>query len=223
MFAEVSEPDVLVADPERIVVESCAAGTPAVVTLRERSGGVRGCFSAFRRGEIEIELADPAPELPEGAACHVAFLRRGQAVFFEAPLLRLEENSGRSFLWLPLPECITEEFARGAFRVPADDEAADVTIVLDDGSPAAARLANLSLTGALVEFTEAMPALFPEQVLELHLPIDGNPVRLAAVVRRLDATSAAFSFPDAVSDGLENPVRRAVAALERSWHARLRR
>lgn len=213
-----------VVDPERMVVECCAAGAPAVVTLHDAGQSVRAAFTAFRNERVELELMDEACDgTPPGGSCHVSFLYRGRPMFFVSVIEHVGPESGTRIVRLHRPDRVTGESVRAAFRIPAGAKPPAVEVVGDDGAPSAAALVNLSLTGMLVRFTKAPPLLWPDQVVELVVHVDDEPIRLAGVVRRSDETEAAFFFPDAVSEAPENPIRRAVAALERDWHARLRR
>lgn len=213
------------ADPERIVVECCAAGTPAVVTLCEGGPGLRAAFTAFRDERVELELVDPSPDgFSIGAVCHVSFLYRGRPIFFTAPVRETGSDRAHALVWLAAPTRVTSESVRSAFRIPAGSEITPtVEVHCDDGPPSPATVVNISLTGVFLRFQAPPPPLLPEQIVELAITVEDEVVRLAGVVRRVEASGAAFFFPDAVSDAPENPIRRAVAALERDWHSLLRR
>jgi hypothetical protein len=213
------------ADPERVIVECCAGGAPAVVTLRDAGPSLRAAFTAFRNEQIELELTDaPAPLVPVGAICHVSFLYRERPVTFTSPVRKARPDGERLRVWLAMPSQLSSDGTRGAFRVPATpDPAPRVEVTGDDGTRWQAQLVNLSLTGMFLRFPEALPTLMPDQVLELSVRIGEEHVRLAGVVRRVEAGGAALFFPDAVAGGSENRVRRLLAALERDWHARIRR
>jgi hypothetical protein len=115
------------------------------------------------------------------------------------------------------------EGLRSAFRIPGGPGNHAVDLVGDDGITWHAELVNLSLTGMLLRFEIEGPTLMPDQVVELAVKVADENVRLAGVVRRVESLDVGIFFPDAVSDAPENPIRCAVAALERDWHARLRR
>jgi hypothetical protein len=211
------------ADPERIIVECCAAGAPAVVKLRDGDPGLRAAFAAFRNDEIELELLDDAAEpIADGAVCHVSFLYRGRPVFFTATVLRTGQVGRHALLWVGQPAGITTESARAAFRIPGGETAPSVEVLGDDGVARPAALLNLSLTGMYLRFPDARPTLMPDQVVEIVLHVEAEPLRLAGVVRRVEGAAVAFFFPDAVSESAQNPVRRVMALLEREWHARMR-
>jgi hypothetical protein len=212
------------ADPERVVVECCAAGTPAVVTFRDGGVGLRGVFSSFRNERVELELADVPPgDLDEGTLCFVSFLYRGRPVNFAAPLRSARSEAGRLCVRVGVPAHIVSEGLRSAFRVPSGPGDHGVDLVGDDGITWHATLVNLSLTGMLLRFPGEGPTLMPDQVVEISVKVGSEHVRLAGVVRRVGPDGVGVFFPDAVSSSPENPIRRAVAALERDWHARLRR
>jgi len=216
--------DIPGADPERVVVESCAARTPAVVTLRNAGVGLRAVFSGFRDERVELEMTDDPPaDLAAGSVCHVSFLHRGRPVNFTAPLRDQERYGERSFVRVGVPHQIVGEGLRSAFRIPSGAGHHPVDLVADDGVTWSATLVNLSLTGMLLRFDGDGPTLMPDQVVELTVKVAEEQVRLAAVVRRVEGRDVGVFFPDAVSDSPENPIRRAVAALERDWHARIRR
>jgi c-di-GMP-binding flagellar brake protein YcgR len=212
------------ADPERIVVECCAAGTPAVVTLCEGGPSLRAAFSAFRDERVELELMDGGPDhVPEDTLCHVSFLYRGRPIFFTAPVRSTDRHGDHLLLWLERPRRIATESSRAAFRIPARRESGpSLEVMGDDGVLRRAILVNLSLTGMFLRFAGERPVLLPDQVVEISLGIDGGPIRLAGVVRRVEDAGVAFFFPDAVSEAPENPIRRVMAMLEREWRARLR-
>ncbi|MBW2315359.1 MAG: PilZ domain-containing protein [Deltaproteobacteria bacterium] len=212
-------------DPERVVVECCAAGTPAVVTFRESGGnGLRAVFTAFRNERVEFEMTDDPPREPaDGTVCHVSFLHRGRPVTFTAPLRSAEVDRGRMRVQVGLPGQISSEGLRSAFRLPGGSGPNDVDLVADDGITWPAELVNLSLTGMLLRFAGDAPTLMPDQVVELSVKVAEEHVRLAGVVRRVTPDEVGIFFPDAVSDSPENPIRCVVAALERDWHSRLRR
>ena len=206
------------------MVECCAAGTPAVVTFRGADSGLRAAFSSFRRERLELEMTDrPAALLPEGTVCHVSFLHRGRAVNFTAPLRSQREDGGRVCISMGVPGAVTGEGLRSAFRIPGGPGNRSVDLVGDDGVAWPAELVNLSLTGMFLRFEADGPTLLPDQVVELSVQVADEYVRLSAVVRRVEADGVGLFFPDAVSDSPENPIRCAVAALERDWHSRLRR
>lgn len=214
------------ADPERVVAECCAAHAPAVVTLLRQSGpGLRAASTAFRNQRIELELTDvPAPEIAVAASCHVSFLHREEPVTFTAAVCEARRDGAHLRIWLAMPTQISSDAARGAFRVPAAiDPAPRVEVTGDDGTLWKAELVNVSLTGLLLRFPDGRPTLLPDQVCELAVCIGDDRVRLAGVVRRVEAEGVAFLFPDAVVTDAEDPARCVVAALERDWHARIRR
>jgi len=211
-------------DPERVVVECCAAGTPAVVTLRGGPAGLRAVFSSFRSERLELEMTDPpAGPFSKGTVCHVSFLHRGRPVNFTASLRDAREEDGRVSIRMSVPGAIMSEGLRSAFRIPGGPGNRAVDLVGDDGITWPAELVNLSLTGMFLRFAADGPTLMPDQVVELSVQVADQHVRLAAVVRRVEPDGVGLFFPDAVSDSPENPIRCAVAALERDWHSRLRR
>jgi len=211
------------ADPERIVVECCAAGAPAVVTFRGNGAAVRAVFSSFRNERVELELTDePRGELPEGSVCFVSFVHRGRPVNFTAPLRDARRERGRLCVRVAVPSQIVSEGLRSAFRVPGGPGDHGVDLVGDDGITWPAELVNVSLTGMLLRFAGEGPRLMPDQVVEISVKVADEAVRLAGVVRRVDPDGVGVFFPDAVSGSEENPLRRVVAAVERDWHARLR-
>jgi hypothetical protein len=217
--------DRLVADPERVVVECCAARTPAVVTFVEVGPGLRAVFVSFRNERIELELIDPGLEAPAaGGICHVSFVHRGQPVTFTSTVRDGAADGDRLRVGVGVPGHIVADGLRSAFRIPGAPGTHQVDVVGDDGVAWQAELVNLSLTGMLVSFAGEGPTLLPDQVVEISVKVDDEHVRLAGVVRRVDDDGVGIFFPDAVSsDAPENPIRRAVAALERDWHARMRR
>lgn len=212
------------ADPERVVVECCAAGTPAVITFRDGGVGLRARFSSFRDERVELELVDdPLGDVEEGTLCFVSFLYRGRPVNFTAPLRNAGNDLGRPSVLLGVPGHIVSEGLRSAFRVPSGPGDHGVDLVGDDGISWHATLVNLSLTGMLLRFRGDGPTLMPDQVVEISVKVAADQVRLAGVVRRVGPDGVGIFFPDAVSSSPENPIRAVVAALERDWHARLRR
>jgi len=212
------------ADPERVVVECCAAGTPAVVTFLGAEAGLRAAFSSFRQERLELEMTDrTAALLPEGTVYHVSFLHRGRPVNFTAPLRGQREDDGRVCIRMNVPGAITSEGLRSSFRIPGGPGNRAVDLVGDDGIAWPAELVNLSLTGMFLRFEADGPTLLPDQVVELSVQVADEHVRLSGVVRRVGPDGVGLFFPDAVSEAPENPIRCAVAALERDWHSRLRR
>jgi len=218
-------PESAQSDPERVVVECCAAGTPAVVTLHDASEtALRAVFASFRYERVELELNDALPITPdEGAICYVSFLYRGRPMNFTASVREVIADGGINRLAMDVPGQIVSEGLRSAFRIPGDPGIHSVAVVGDDGVAWHAELVNLSLTGMLVRFEGEGPLLLPDQVVELSVDVGAEKVRLAGVVRRVDRDGVGIFFPDAVSEHAENPIRRAVAALEREWHSRVRR
>jgi hypothetical protein len=211
------------ADPERVVVECCAAGTPAVVTVRGAGAGVRAVFASFRDERVELELTDPPHgELAAGMVCFVSFLHRGRPVNFTATLRDLRRDADRLSVCVGVPGRIASDGLRSAFRVPAAPGDHGVDVVGDDGITWHAELVNVSLTGMLLRFPGEGPTLMPDQVLEISVKAAEEHVRLAGVVRRVGPDGVGVFFPDAVASA-ENPIRRLVAVLERDWHAHLRR
>ncbi|NNL67306.1 MAG: PilZ domain-containing protein [Myxococcales bacterium] len=211
-------------DPERILVECCAAGTPAVVTLDDGQESLRASFAAFRRRRIELEVMDVPPDAVAGRErCYVSFLYRGRPIHFSAPIHATDRNGGHALVWIEMPEHVSGDASRGAFRIPAGGPIAPTVELVDDtGTPRKATLVNLSLSGILLRFCGEAPPLLPDQSIELSVRVVGEHARLVGVVRRIEGDAAALSFPDAFAEGPENPIRRAVAALERDWHAQLR-
>ena len=217
------EPTAPSADPERVVVECCAAGTPAVVTFHDQSSGLRAAFASFRNERIELEMTDdPAAGSEESAVCHVSFLYRGRPVVFTAPLRQIRRDGPRAVVTVGLPGSIQTDGVRSAFRVPGGEPPPEVELVADDGVAWKAGLVNVSLTGMLLRLPCDGPTLMPDQVVEVSIRLNEDFVRLAGVVRRVEQDCVGVFFPDAVSDAPENPARRVVAALERRWHAHLR-
>lgn len=216
--------DLPVGDPERIVVECCAGGTPAVVTLDDGEESLRASFAAFRRHRIELEVMDTPPEAVVGRQrLYVSFLYRGRPIHFSAPIRSHDRNGDHALIWIDMPERMSTDASRGAFRIPAGGPIAPTVELIDgEGVPQKATLVNLSLSGILLRFCGEAPPLLPDQSIELTVRVAGEHAQLAGVVRRIEGDAAALSFPDAFSDGPENPIRRAVAALERDWHAQLR-
>lgn len=206
------------------MADCCEERSPAVVTpLRPAGPGLRAAFFRFRTERVELELTDlPAPMIGEGTLCHVSFLHREEPMTFTAALRERRLDGEHLRIRLAMPERLSGEASRVAFRIPAGNDPTAVDVKGDDGSVWPAELVNISLSGTLLSFPAGRPLLMPDQVVELAVPIAGEPVRLAAVVRRLEEERVAFHFPDA-SAGSATPVRRIVAALEREWHSRIRR
>lgn len=212
------------ADPERVVVECCAAATPAVVSFRNGASGLRAVFASFRNERVELELTDePRGDLATGTPCFVSFLHRGRPVNFTAPLRESLREGGRPCIHVGVPGAITSEGLRSAFRVPGGPGDHGVDLVGDDGVTWHAELVNVSLTGMLLAFPREGPTLMVDQVVEVAVKVAAEPVRLAGVVRRIDPDGVGIFFPDAVSGPSENPLRGVIAALERDWRARVRR
>jgi hypothetical protein len=195
-----------------------------VITFPDLGPGQRSVFVSFRNEQVEFELTDRGPRIPEtGGICHVSFLHRGRPLTFTSAVRDGADDGGRLHVVVGLPGHIVADGLRGAFRIPGAPGVHQVDVVGDDGVAWQADLVNLSLTGMLVSFVGEGPTLLPDQVVEISVKVVDEHVRLAGVVRRVDGDGVGIFFPDAVSDAPENPVRRAVAALERDWHARIHR
>jgi len=207
------------------VAECCEDRSPAVVTpLRPAGPGLRAAFFRFRTERVELELTDlPAPTIGEGTLCHVSFLHREEPVIFTAPLRERRLDGEHLRIRLAMPEQLSSEAERVAFRIPAGNDPVTVDLKGDDGAAWQAELVNVSLSGTLLYFPAGRPMLMPDQVVELAVRVAEEPVRLAAVVRRLEDERVAFFFPDASASDSATPIRRIVAALERDWHSQIRR
>jgi len=212
------------ADPERVVVECCAAGTPAVVSFREGGDGLRAVFTSFRDERVETELIDaPRGDLTEGTICFVSFLHRGRPVNYTAALRHFRTEGERWCVRMDVPGQIVSDGLRSAFRVPGAPGRHGVDLVGDDGISWQAELVNVSLTGMLLRFPGEGPTLMPDQVVEISVKVASEGVRVAGVVRRVGPDGVGVFLPDAVSSSAGNPIRTVIAALERDWHARLGR
>jgi len=210
------------ADPERVVVECCAAGTPAVVSFREGGTGLRAVFTSFRDERVELELIDaPRGDPAEGTVCFVSFLHRGRPVNFAASLRDARTEGERWCVRTAVPGQIVSDGLRSAFRVPGTPGRHRVDLMGDDGISWHAELVNVSLTGLLLRFPGEGPTLMPDQVVEISLNVASESMRVAGVVRRVDPDGVGIFLPDAVSSSTGNPIRTVIAALEREWHARL--
>ncbi len=211
-------------DPEHIVAECCAAGTPAVAAFRARRLVVRAAFAGCGGGRVDLRLAESPADPPKvDETCHVTFQYHDRSLIFAGGVVDYEPNATPPVLSLAAPESVTSEGTRAAFRVPAGhDDAPEVDVLGDDGVPWHASLVNLSLTGMYLRCPVDHPPLMPDQTLELTIRMGEAQERVAGVVCRVEHDGVAVSFPDPASRDAESPVRHVLGALERDWHARLR-
>lgn len=214
------------ADVARILEECAARRAMALVLDLETEWLSRAEFVACSGASLALEVFNVTPDcFPAASLASVAFVWGEQTRMFLAPVLGMDARPAPdpSRLELEPPLEIASAMGMIRYRVPVyRDSGLEVKVIPEDNPRLVrAQAVNLSLTGVLVEFTEASDPHLPVGArLTLAFSLGRQGASLAGEVVRTRHHQYGIRFLDAagaaVVDAPEE-LRMIVRVLERRW------
>lgn len=219
-------------DPAAILSESCTFHAPAVVMDLSSPQRLEGRFASLQDREVVIDVVASSGEMriQPLSACCVSFPHRGRAMVFLTRVRRIEQGATAERprqLGLRLPAQIVSEDLRSAYRVN-NTRGSGLEMTLHDrrGHSWTPQIANLSMSGCLIEFLEGdgpgADWSFGSDV-GVDLAMGSRSISLCGVVRRREGTRWGLTFREALRGGDVDPpdaLSGIVRELERRWSER---
>jgi hypothetical protein len=206
--------------------ESCTFRAAAVILDLGAPQRLSVRFASLRDREVVFDV-DSAPEsatLRPLAACCVAFSHRGRAMTFLSHVRRIETGAQLDRprqMTLRIPTQIASEDLRSAYRVN-NTRASGLAVKLTTADERVwePEVVNLSMSGALIQFTDDFPQLSVDTEVALVLSMEGREIELCGTLRRSEGPRWGLTFRESLRGGdIEPPERLAaiVRTLERRW------
>ncbi|MGW8178781.1 MAG: PilZ domain-containing protein [bacterium] len=207
---------------DRTLAELCERRAPVTVISVE-SGCI--CRGRFRDLSPELVTLDLPQRSQKGgfqllSQCVCLFRYGNGGCVFLAAVHSYRTDCSPEVLIIQRPADAASE-SRRSFRVPVTKQLPQVEMTGEDGSVLQVDAVDLSVTGALVEFSdEEVPDLPVGTRFTVELRLDELVVTLAAEVRRRYGKRYGLFFSDVLADEQLNPpteLSALVARLEQIW------
>ena len=199
----------------------CDARLPALVVCPDDQSTHAARFGPSDGDGFGLELSAPHPVVPgRQTVCLISFRLDNRTGVFICPVR--DHDVDEAVLWFHPPLMLSAVETRGVFRVPLEPP-----LEILAGSPSShsrrpALCRDISLAGALIEFTDPADGANVDvgDVIDLRIGFEGEAVRLRAEVRHLRGRQLGTFFPGSYVDGMlrpPEPIRQLVNRLERRW------
>lgn len=207
---------------DRTLTELCERKAPVTVISVESGSICRGRFRGLSPDLVTLELPQRSDEgaFPLLSQCVCLFRYGNGGCVFLAAVHSHKTDSSPEILVIQRPADAACE-SRRAFRVPVTKQLPRVRMTGEDGAVFHVDAVDLSVTGALVEFSDGeVPDLLVGRRFKVELRLDELVVVLAAEVRRRYGKRYGLFFSDVLADEQLKPpteLSALVARLEQIW------
>lgn len=204
-----------VVDSGPVLTACCDVEAPALIISPILASMGHGRFTSFSQSTVTFKLLDEVLFRPLSMCC-VSFAIEQRAHIFMSTIRRCSSGS----LELYRPNHITAAELRGTFRIPVSGKNWVTAEVDAKGWTECAEVVDISLNGIGLELPAGVPSPSVDDVLSIDLTVDGDSVRLRAVVRNVRGNQCGLLFPECMRGTQVDPpheYRQLVEQLELAY------
>lgn len=194
----------------RTLYELCSSRVPMALMSRDLLVVCHGHFTSLAEDALTLEF-DVRPTglgFSPPAFCVGSFNQNERPHLFTTRIKINNENDGThpARVIVEVPSAMRWPESRMAVRLPVPPNAPLHVRITTAEHQLGAAARDISLCGALIQLTEpAPPELVAGERILLEAELQGQTMKMPAIVRRRDPPRYGLYFPDSVTEGRLNP------------------